>query len=216
MKKFIVIDGYDGSGKDTQSQFVFNMYKNKVLENNETNENNESTENSKTNAYNGEKVVFRSNPETDNYFGLKSHEALLKKGKGSKIIATIFFALDIFRSLILYYYKSDILIFSRYLLTCAYFPKIMVKPVYIFFSFILPTSDYMFYLDLSPEIAMERINARNKIKNQKFQTFENLESLKKTRNKARIISSNWIKIDASQDKNEIKEEIENILFKNND
>jgi dTMP kinase len=90
----------------------------------------------------------------------------------------------------------------------------MVKPVYRFFSFILPTSKNMFYLDLAPEIAMERITTRNTNKNQKFQSFENIESLKKTREKAKLISADWIIIDGSKDKNEIKEEIKNILLKN--
>lgn len=198
MKKFIVLDGFDGSGKDTQAQFVYEFYKNRSINNG-----------------NKESVVLRSNPETDNYFGRKSHKALLKEGKVNKILATIFFAFDIFRSLILYYHKSDILIFSRYLLAPAYFPKVMVKSVYKFFSFILPTSNSMFYLDLAPEIAMERINARNINENQEIQSFENIESLRKTREKANLISHNWIIIDASKDKYEIKEEIENILLSNN-
>ena len=199
MKKFVVIDGFDGSGKDTQSQFVYEMYKNKYSDNSES----------------IKRIVFRSNPEEDNFFGQKSHEALLKNGNIYKIIATIFFAFDIFRSLILYYYKSDVLIFSRYLLTVAYFPKILVKPVYRIFSFILPTSSFMFYLDLPPETAMERINDRNANNNQKLQTFENLESLKKSRDKVSLIFHDWIKIDASKSKNEIKEEIKSFLLENN-
>ena len=115
MKKFVVIDGFDGSGKDTQSQFVFDMYKNKASKNSKAID---------------KRIVLRSHPETDNYFGLKSHNALLKDGKINKIIATIFYGLDVIRSLILYYPKSDILIFSRYLLAVAYFPKKLVKPVY--------------------------------------------------------------------------------------
>jgi len=193
MKKFIVIDGFDGSGKDTQAQLVYEMYKNKAIKN----------------------VVLRSNPETDNYFGLKSHEALLREGKISKIIATIFFAFDIFRSLILYYHESEVLIFTRYLLAPAYFPKKMVKPVYKFFRFILPTSPFMFYLNLPPKIAMERINSRNLSNNQEFQIFENEKSLKESRKKASLISADWIIIDGSKDKNEISEEIKNILLKNN-
>ncbi|MDR2967315.1 MAG: thymidylate kinase [Methanobacteriaceae archaeon] len=200
MEKFIVIDGFDGSGKDTQSQFVFEMYKNIASKNSEIS---------------SEKVVLRSHPENDNYFGCKSHKALLKRGKTSKIIATIFFGLDVIRSLILYYHKSDVLIFSRYLLTPTYFPKKLVKPVYGFFSFILPISDFMFYLNLPPEIAMERITRRNVDESQKLQTFENLESLKECREKVSLIISDWIEIDGSKDKNEIRKEIENILLKNN-
>jgi dTMP kinase len=161
-----------------------------------------------------EKIVLRSHPEDDNYFGLKSHQALLKEGKANKIIATIFYILDAIRSLILHYPKTDILIFSRYHLAVAHLPKSIVRPVYRFFNFILPTSKYMFYLDLSPEIAMERIMLRNRTKNQKLQSFENLESLRKIRQKANLISFNWIIVDASKDKNDIKEEIKSILLDN--
>ena len=247
MKKFIVIDGFDGSGKDTQSQLVYKMYKNEINRTNELNkiselnkadEANENSEFNKISELNKadeanensefnktsenyianesiEKVVLRSTPETDNYFGLKSHEALLKEGKLSKIIATIFFAFDTFRSLILYYRKADVLIFTRYLLASAYFPTIMVKPVYKIFGFILPTSHFMFYLDLPPEIAMERINSRSISNNQEIQSFENLDSLKKSREKASLISNDWIIIDASKTKNEISDEIKNVLLKNN-
>jgi len=199
MKKFIVIDGFDGSGKDTQSQFIYEMYKNKATQNNTP----------------IERIIFRSNPENDNYFGLKSHEALLKEGNFNKIIATIFFVIDVIRSLILYYNKSDVLIFSRYLLAASYLPKKLVKPVYMIFRFIIPKSPFMFYLDIPPEIAMERINTRNISNNQEFQTFENLKSLKKSREKVNLISYDWIIIDGSKSKNEIKEEIANILLGNN-
>jgi len=193
MKKFIVIDGFDGSGKDTQAQFVYDLYKN----------------DDKTS-----KVILRSNPEEDNFFGKTSHAALLKDGNIHKVIATIFFALDIFRSLILYYHKTDVLIFTRYLLASAYFPMKLVKPVYIIFGFILPKSSFMFYLDLPPEIAMERINARTLDTKQEIQTFENIKSLKKSRKKVNLISYDWIKIDGSKDKQLIKEEIANILLEN--
>ena len=73
----------------------------------------------------------------------------------------------------------------------------------------------MFYLNLSPEIAMERITSRNTDESQELQVFENLDSLKKCREKASLIISDWIEINGSKDKNEIKKEIENILLRNN-
>lgn len=214
MKKFIVIDGFDGSGKDTQSQFVYGLYKNKVIEDSESTDI-DSIDSETSDSESNERVILRSHPESDNYFGKKAHKALLKEGKINKIIATIFYIFDVIRSLIIYYNKSDVLIFSRYLLAVAYFPKILVKLVYGIFRFILPTSTFMFYLDLPPEIAMERINSRNKSENQGIQSFENLESLRKSREKVGLISSDWIKIDGSKDKNDIKEEIENILCSSN-
>ena len=55
MDKFIVIDGLDGSGKDTQVKLLAEMYEKQ-----------------------GKNVVVRSHPSMDNKYGIKSKEALLK------------------------------------------------------------------------------------------------------------------------------------------
>lgn len=192
--KFIVIDGIDGSGKDTQSQFIYEKYINN------------------TNSFQRKKVVtLRSHPESDNIFGKVSHNALLKKGKLNKSIAGIFYVLDVVRSLIFYYHKSDILIFSRYLLGIIYLSKPFVKPIYKFLSFILPTSQYMFFLDIDPKEAMKRISKRNNFESSNLQAFENEKSLGKCRKKAFLITKNWIKINADESKDKIREKIEQIL-----
>ena len=54
MDKFIVIDGLDGSGKDTQVKLLAEMYEKQ-----------------------GKNVVVRSHPSMDNKYGIKSKEALL-------------------------------------------------------------------------------------------------------------------------------------------
>lgn len=41
MKKFIVIGGFGGSGKNTQSKFIFETYKNKLKDKNKIEEKNE-------------------------------------------------------------------------------------------------------------------------------------------------------------------------------
>ena len=64
MRKFIVIDGLDGSGKDTQVNLLAEAYKKK-----------------------GRDVIVRSHPCSDNKFGRKSKQALLKTGKFNKIKA---------------------------------------------------------------------------------------------------------------------------------
>lgn len=73
--KFIVIDGLDGAGKDTQIDLLAEMYKKQ-----------------------GKNVVVRSHPCNDNKYGRKSKEALLKTGKINHLKATIYFGLDAIRS----------------------------------------------------------------------------------------------------------------------
>ena len=75
MNKFIVFDGLDGCGKDTQVNLIAEMYESQ-----------------------GRDVVIRSHPCNDNKFGKKSKQALLKTGKLNHIKATIYFGLDALRS----------------------------------------------------------------------------------------------------------------------
>jgi len=192
--KFIVVDGIDGSGKDTQAKFIYEKYMDDF------------------NNFQRDKVVtLRSHPELDNNFGKISHNALLKKGKLNKLIAGIFYVLDVIRSLIIYYPKSDILIFSRYLLGIIYLPKPLVKIVYAILSFILPTSEYMFFLDVHPKEAMKRILKRNSNESMDLQAFENEKSLEECRKKAFLITKNWKKVNGCENRDNVWEKIENIL-----
>ena len=102
MRKFIVIDGLDGSGKDTQVNLIAEAYEKK-----------------------GRKVTVRSHPCSDNKFGRKSKQALLKTGKINHIKATVYFGLDAIRSVHMFYYNSDVdvLVFSRYILAVMYLPE---------------------------------------------------------------------------------------------
>ena len=75
MKRFIAIDGLDGSGKDTQARLIKEKYEK------------EGT------------VVIRSHPTTDNFFGRTSKNALQheEETKWNKIVATIFYGADAIR-----------------------------------------------------------------------------------------------------------------------
>ncbi len=166
MKKFIVIDGLDGSGKDTQVNLLAEMYEKQ-----------------------GRNVVVRSHPCNDNKFGRKSKQALLKEGKVNHIRATLNFGLDAIRSVHMYYYNSDVdvLIFSRYILAVMYLPNGINTIVYKIVSFILPTSDCMFFLDITPEESLRRIGTRNEEK----EMFENIDSLRENREKSRKFTHEW-------------------------
>jgi len=56
--RLIIVDGLDGVGKDTHAQLIKERYEKK-----------------------GEKVIVRSHPESDNFYGRTAKKALLSQGK---------------------------------------------------------------------------------------------------------------------------------------
>lgn len=182
MKKFIVIDGLDGSGKDTQVNLLAECYENK-----------------------GRKVTVRSHPCSDNKFGRKSKQALLKEGKLNHIKATIYFGLDAIRSVQMYYYSkdTDVVIFSRYILAVMYLPDVVNTIVYKIVAFILPTSNCMFFLDVSPEESLRRIGSRHEEK----EMFENIDSLRENRERSRKFTYNWNVVSGDDSPEVISEKI---------
>ncbi len=75
--RFIVIEGLDGSGKDTQAYLLRDYLTGK-----------------------GENVVLRIHPSQDNAFGRISKKALMKGGKFQRIVATLFYGFDVVRSVL--------------------------------------------------------------------------------------------------------------------
>lgn len=166
MKKFIVIDGLDGSGKDTQVNLIAEMYRKQ-----------------------GRDVTIRSHPCCDNKYGRKSKQALLKTGKYNHIKATVYFGLDAIRSVVKYTHDDnvDVLIFSRYILAVMYLPNVVNTIVYKVVAFVLPTSDCMFFLDVSPEESLKRMGSRG----DEVEMFENIDSLRKNRLRSQKFTYNW-------------------------
>ena len=79
--------------------------------------------------------------------------------------------------------------------------------IYKFVSFVLPTSDYMFFLDVSPEESLKRIDNRS----EETEMFENMEELEKARIKSKKVTYDWNIINADNSiakvNDEIKEEV---------
>ncbi len=182
MKKFIVIDGLDGSGKDTQVNLLAEAYEKQ-----------------------GRKVTVRSHPCSDNKYGRKSKEALLKTGKVNHIKATIYFGLDAIRSVQMYYYNKDVdvVIFSRYILAVMYLPNVVNTIVYKIVTFVLPTSNCMFFLDITPEESLRRIGSRD----EETEMFENIDSLRQNRERSRKFTYNWNVVSADDAPEVISEKI---------
>lgn len=183
--RFIVIDGLDAAGKDTHAKIIKKRYERR-----------------------GEDVLLRSHPSSDNLFGEKAEKALLGKGKISRAKAALYFLLDVLNSFLTDHRSYDTVIFVRYLCGVAYLPAPLSKIFYKLFSSILPFSDYMFFLDVKPEDALERIENRNN-----RQLFENGKALKETRKKALSIVQDWHVINTSRPINESHAEIDRILDK---
>lgn len=183
--RLVIVDGLDGSGKDTQAQLIKMKYEKK-----------------------GERICIRSHPEDDNYYGKKAKKSLLEKGKINKIKASIFYMMDVLHSIRKYYDpdKYDTIIMVRYLVGTAYLPKKFVKVGYNFFKKFVPTSNYMFFLDTSPEVLLKRVEGRNE-----KEIFETYEGFVEVRNKALSIVQDWHIIDASSSIEDVFSKIDKIL-----
>ena len=185
--RLIIIDGLDGVGKDTHAGLIKKRYEEK-----------------------GETVIIRSHPTSDNFFGRKAKKALLGIGKLNKLQASVFYMLDVLRSIKKYYKKSDsgALIMVRYLVGTAYLPGKLAKVGYKFFYNFVPTSRYMFFLDANPEELLKRLFDRRE-----KEIFETLDDLKKVRKKSLMLVKNWNIISATGSIQDTYSNIENILNK---
>lgn len=181
--RFIIIDGLDGSGKSTQARLIQKKYLSQ-----------------------GESVILREHPSTDNDYGLKAKKALLGRGTINRIKASVYYALDVIHSVRKYNGKADNIIMVRYLMGIAYLPLPLAKFLYWFFTMVLPTSDYMFFLDLEPEKSLKRMSRRNE-----EEMFENKDSLIRVRKRAIELAQGWHVINTVGTIEEVKHKINAIL-----
>jgi dTMP kinase len=154
----VIIDGLDASGKDTQAKILV-----------------ESLQDA------GKSVFLRVHPAGDNLFGSKAKRFLYLRGKSAHFASALFYMLDVLRSVMLFSWRDyDYVVFVRYLMGTAYLPPPLHTVAYRFFALVVPTSDFMFFLDVSPEEAERRIRQTRR----KVEMFENLAELKCVRMKA--------------------------------
>lgn len=142
-------------------------------------------------------VCVRVHPEDDNLFGRKARAYLFSKGKSAHFASALFYMIDVVRSILLYSWRRvDFVIFVRYLMGTAYLPSPFHLVGYNFFSLVVPKSEDMFFLDVSPAVAAARI-----VKNRReIEMFESLEALKKVRVRALGLTrfDRWIIIDSNK------------------
>lgn len=184
---FIVLDGLDGSGKSTQAGLLCNSFK----------KDNRS-------------YILRTHPSDDNFFGRKGRAYLMMDGKKARIAASLFYLLDVIRSIILFYWRRvDYVVFVRYLLGTAYLPDSIYKLGYLFLLKLVPKSSKMFFINTPPLVAHKRIeNSRRK-----KEMFESFDKLQQVYLKITTITSRpeWITIDGRNSSEDIHLQIKSSL-----
>jgi dTMP kinase len=169
--RWIVVDGIDGSGKTTHARWIKEYYEAK-----------------------GERVMLRVHP-SERFTGRMTRQALLGEGRWMKFIATMWFIADILnslRSLRNDAPRYDTVIYVRYLMATAYLPGRYMQRGYDFFARLLPVPDRLLLVDIDPQIAHERIQARHEAK----EMFEDPDNLARARRKVLMLAvSPWKVID---------------------
>jgi len=177
----------DGSGKSTQAKLLCRYLVKK-----------------------GKTFILRAHPSGDNFYGRMSRACLLMEGTRARISASLFYLLDVLRSVVLYWWRPvDYVVFVRYLMGTAYLPEPLYKLGYLFFLRMVPRSRHMFFINTSPE------EAYNRIENNRSQRemFESLERLEKVHRKVTTLASRpeWTVIDGNQPSNVIHRQIRAFL-----
>lgn len=187
--RFIAVDGLDGCGKDTHASRILKMLEKK-----------------------GERVIIISHP-SQRRFGRLAKRSLYRKGGIARIGATLFYIADVLVSVRwLKRQKTGTVIFVRYLMGAAYLPKALAPMGYTFFRKLLRFPDLAIFIDIEPEVALRRIQARDHTR----EMFEELEKLRSVREAARsLLADEWIFIDNSVDGEEPFERLENVLREKN-
>lgn len=185
-RKFIVVDGLDGCGKDTHARRIAELITSK-----------------------GGKVMLVSHP-SQRRMGRLSKRALEGSGPCARLIATVFYTADVLVSVMNLAKERDrTVIFVRYLLGTAYLPERLAPYGYAVFRRLLPFPDLALFIDIEPEVALKRIEARDATR----EMFETREQLDKVRSVALGLTSSdgWVRVDNSEDGERSFREVERLL-----
>jgi len=182
-----VVDGMDGSGKTTASDFIKEQLTSQ-----------------------GRKVLEITHPNQGSRFGRISSKFLHIESKVSEIVATVFYILDVLGSLrIMKRSKKeyDDIIFVRYIMAVGYLPDKICGTAYRIIENTLPMPDVKIFVDLDAETSMRRIVERG----EDLEIFESVEKLNCTRNKMLKLTDGWIVVDNSGTKDSTELQTYNII-----
>jgi dTMP kinase len=148
-------------------------------------------------------TVLRVHPSADNWLGRSAKSFLMRRSQLDRLMATLFYGLDVVRSVIVYCHGDRNVIFVRYTMACAYLPRGVIRPVYAIVRVFLPVSDDMFFIDVDPAEALRRIRLRGDDQ----EMFETLPHLEKNRRRALLITGDWKVIDGNPGPDEVFDQI---------
>ncbi len=173
MKRLIAVDGLDGCGKDSHAASLRDMLRDMGVE-----------------------VDLVTHPST-RLTGRLSKRFLHQTGAVPRMLATVFFTADVLVSVGRFNRMRDgTVIFVRYLLGTAYLPRRLAPAGYEFFTRLLPFPDIALFIDILPEKAIERIEARD----HRREMFETLSKLREVREIAlTLVDEKWTVIDNTED-----------------
>ncbi len=172
-KRWIVVDGLDGSGKSTIAHWIGDYYEAR-----------------------GEKVLVQMHP-SGRFTGMIARRALQSKGAAMFVVSTAFFIFDVLGSLsrLRRWSRSyDTVVFVRYIMAAAYLPKRFAHQGYDLIARVLPIPCRLLLIDIDPETAMKRISTRD----DEEEMFENIPSLTREREKILMLSQGWKVLDNNQ------------------
>lgn len=177
---FVVLDGLDASGKNTQAMRLRDFLTRR-----------------------GESVYVRIHPSDDNWAGVRARRFLLSEGRSAHFASAIFYIVDVIRSILRCpWWLYDHVVFVRYLMGTAYLPPPMHRILYHFFAATLPRPSHKFYLDVDPEEAHRRILEDRS----ELEMFESLEQLRKVGANALYLArmNGWAIIDGNRSRDDVE------------
>jgi len=150
---FLSIDGLDGSGKSTVSHELAEMLEKRACD-------------VRIVEYPGEGLLGRT-----------CKRLLLREGLPATLFAAAFLSTEMFLGSFGIRKTTCDVIAVRYTLSAFYLPRPLYKVVYKTYSAFMPRPDVMFFVDVDPKTAMERVSSRG----DDLEMFENVESMEEIR-----------------------------------
>jgi len=184
---FVVIEGLDGSGKTTQALKLRRSL-----------------------AGGGHTVHARFHPSGDSWAGRRARSFLLAEGRNAHFAASMFYILDVLRSVLLTPWRAyDYVVYVRYLMGTAYLPQPLGAIAYGFFSILLPKPKVTFFLEVDPAEAHRRIDEGRDAR----EMFESIDQLKKIRKRALSLAQakGWAIVDANGAEDEVADKMLRML-----
>ena len=155
-------------------------------------------------------VTVRTHPSS-NVFGRLSRAALLSRGPVARLFATACFGFDALTSTALLAHllrRHDVVVFVRYLLSSAYLPDALARPVHDLFASFLPDADLKVFVEARPDVAMARIQERATGR----EMFENPASLERVRQRAAgLLDATWVVLDNNGSLRATRAQVEGLL-----